>query len=116
MKVNRFLFSVLYCKQRYRCRVAAIFVLAGSGLGGGTRVNWGASFRTPQHVREEWANVHGLADVTSERYDRALNSVCARLGVHENGRSDLDSNATLFKRGFEVSPCCKPADLSVRSP
>lgn len=28
-------------------------VLAGATLGGGTRVNWCASFRTPQHVRQE---------------------------------------------------------------
>lgn len=30
---------------------ASITVLAGSTLGGGTRVNWCASFKTPAHVR-----------------------------------------------------------------
>lgn len=30
----------------------AVSVLAGATLGGGTRVNWCASFRTPAHVRQ----------------------------------------------------------------
>ena len=30
---------------------STVAVLAGSTLGGGTRINWCASFRTPQHVR-----------------------------------------------------------------
>ena len=32
---------------------ATMTVLAGYALGGGTRINWCASFRTPPHVR--WA-------------------------------------------------------------
>jgi len=30
---------------------STIAVLAGSTLGGGTRINWCASFQTPPHVR-----------------------------------------------------------------
>ena len=56
-------------------------ILAGSTLGGGTRVNWQASFRTPPHVREEWAREHGLPAIQSAQYDRALDAVCARIGV-----------------------------------
>ena len=59
-------------------------VLAGSTLGGGTRVNWCASFRTPDHVRREWAEEHGLADFGPQpgsKYGAALDAVCARLGV-----------------------------------
>ena len=59
----------------------AVNILAGATLGGGTRVNWSASFRTPPHVRHEWATRYGLADVASSRYDAALDAVCTRLGV-----------------------------------
>ena len=56
-------------------------VLAGSTLGGGTRVNWCASFKTPDHVRREWAEKHGLQAFTSSEYDAALEAVWQRLRV-----------------------------------
>lgn len=56
-------------------------ILAGATLGGGTRVNWQASFKTPSHVRQEWAEQHGLPDIASDKFDRALDAVCTRLGV-----------------------------------
>ncbi|KAL4422311.1 hypothetical protein ABPG75_008508 [Micractinium tetrahymenae] len=59
----------------------AMSVLAGATLGGGTRINWCASFRTPPHVRREWAEQHGLPAFASKQYDQALDAVCSRLGV-----------------------------------
>ena len=44
-------------------------------------MNWQASFKTPDHVRREWAEKHGLTAVASERYTAALDAVCTRLGV-----------------------------------
>lgn len=63
------------------CGPAGISILAGATLGGGTRVNWQASFRTPAHVRREWAGEHGLEAFNSPRYDRALDAVWQRIGV-----------------------------------
>lgn len=62
-------------------RPAGVSILAGATLGGGTRVNWQASFRTPAHVRREWAGEHGLEAFNSPRYDRALDAVWQRIGV-----------------------------------
>jgi choline dehydrogenase-like flavoprotein len=62
-------------------RDGSVGVLAGSALGGGTKINWCASLRTPQHVRDEWASPpHGLGEaVSGARFDAALDAVCERL-------------------------------------
>jgi len=60
---------------------AGVNIMAGATVGGGTRINWSVSFRTPPHVRKEWDLVNGLPNFTSERYDRAMDAVCSRLGV-----------------------------------
>ncbi|KAL3157363.1 hypothetical protein ABBQ32_011841 [Trebouxia sp. C0010 RCD-2024] len=60
-----------------------IFIWAGATVGGGTRVNWCVSFRTPEHVRREWSEEYGLPMFTSDRYTRAMDAVCKRLGVSE---------------------------------
>ena len=59
-------------------------LLAGATLGGGTTINYTTAYRTPDHVREEWARA-GVAGVASEHYDRALDAVFERLRVnHEH--------------------------------
>lgn len=56
-------------------------MLAGATVGGGTRINWAASFKLPPHVRKEWAEEHGLADFNGPRFDRAMDAVFDRVGV-----------------------------------
>ncbi len=54
-----------------------------STLGGGTKVNWTVSFRTPDHVRQEWAVQHGLPCFAPGPgpFTDALDAVCSRMGV-----------------------------------
>lgn len=62
----------------------ALVMLAGSTLGGGTKINWTASLKPPTHVRQEWASApHGLIHLGpgSAAFDDALDKVCSRLGV-----------------------------------
>src|SRR5437588_12443358 len=60
----------------------SVSLLAGQCLGGGTVVNFTASFRTPDEVREEWAQ-RGVPAVAGEAYDRSLDAVCERLAVNQ---------------------------------
>jgi hypothetical protein len=67
-------------------RRAGVNVMAGATLGGGTRINWSASFRTPDHVRREWARELGLTAFEGPRFTAALDAVCARIGVSTGAR------------------------------
>ena len=56
---------------------------AGSGLGGGTVINWTNSLRTTDWVRSQWATEHGLEDVATETFDRHLDEVWERIKVND---------------------------------
>ena len=56
---------------------------AGSGLGGGTVVNWTNSLRTKDWVRAQWAEEHGLEDVATDAFDRHLDEVWERIKVND---------------------------------
>ncbi|WP_183093655.1 GMC family oxidoreductase [Nocardioides stalactiti] len=74
-------FLNLYALAPQATAEGQINLLAGRGLGGGTVVNYTTSFRTPDHVRQEWADL-GAKQFVTEEYDAALDAVCARLGVN----------------------------------
>ena len=76
---------------------AGISILAGATMGGGTRINWQASFRTPAHVRREWATEHGLEAFNTPRYDRALDAVWQRIGV-TTGKNSYASLRRMLSR------------------
>lgn len=76
----------------------SMIVLAGSTLGGGTTVNWSASFRTPDHVLEEWARDYGFDAAVSAEYQRGLDAVLARSSVG-TGESIANANNTALEKG-----------------
>lgn len=59
---------------------ASIIIFAASTLGGGTTVNWTASFRTPDYVLQEWERDHGLQGLAAA-LQPSLDVVSARLHV-----------------------------------
>jgi choline dehydrogenase-like flavoprotein len=56
-------------------------LLAGSALGGGTVINSLVSLRTPQAIREAWAEL-GLEGLDGEEFDRCTDLVWDRIGVN----------------------------------
>ena len=60
----------------------SIGLLAGSCLGGSTIVNYTFSFRTPDHVRREWASM-GVPAVDGPAFDESLDAVWERISVNE---------------------------------
>lgn len=64
-------------------RDLGVSVLAGATLGGGTVINWGASFRTPEHLRAEWESEHACRGLAGAEFTASLEAVAARLGVNE---------------------------------
>jgi hypothetical protein len=58
-----------------------IIVLAGSCVGGGSTINWSASFETPTHIVQEWAD-GGLSDFRSGgKFSQSMQAVVCKFGV-----------------------------------
>lgn len=74
-------FLELYALAPQATAEGQVQLVAGRGLGGGTVVNYTTSFRTPDHVRAEWAAL-GATQFSSPEYAASMDAVCARLGVN----------------------------------
>lgn len=78
----------------------SIVVLAGSCVGGGSTINWSASFVPPKHVLEDWSGM-GLKEF---RYLISFGNLCTNLAHSnlwislENGRfqKSLETVLTMF--------------------
>jgi long-chain-alcohol oxidase len=82
----------------------SVGLLAAQGVGGTTLVNYTFSFRTPDSVRSEWAEL-GLKAVAGEEFDASLDAVWERIGVNAEhslpSRRDETLRAGLDKLGWE---------------
>jgi choline dehydrogenase-like flavoprotein len=82
----------------------SITILAGACVGGGTTVNWSASFRTPDHVRREWAaqspDMSQFAD--DGAFEKSLDATCKALGVSDrfSHRRDPPPPGREFPSGY----------------
>ena len=78
-----------------------ISMLAGTGLGGGTVINWTNCLRTHGWVREEWARDHGLEGLDGADYDADMDAVLERLQAND-ACSDLNGVHQRLKEGCEA--------------
>lgn len=84
-----------------RTRDAAITVLAGSCLGGGTTVNWSGALRTPDYVLDEWARDHGVTHVLSDAYRASIEAVEAATNVNLD-ETHVDAKGAALQRGADA--------------
>ena len=64
-----------------------VLLLAGSGIGGGTSINWTTSLRTPNQILSEWDTLTGQNNYfNSSEFGNSLDYVCKQLNV------DIENN------------------------
>jgi choline dehydrogenase-like flavoprotein len=78
----------------------AFTVFAGSCLGGGTTVNWAASFRTPDTILAEWADEAILPHLQTREFQRGLEAIGSSLHVTLDESPDNTQNRAL-RQGSE---------------
>ncbi|HJP87293.1 MAG TPA: GMC family oxidoreductase [Gemmatimonadaceae bacterium] len=78
-------------------RDLSMSLLAGSAIGGGTTVNWQSCFRTPDDVREEWAEVSGCGFFETDAFADCLDAVWRRIGVSTDESEMNENNATISR-------------------
>ncbi len=95
-----------------------IYLLLGKCVGGGSVVNGGVCFRTPDYVIDGWRNDHGLTEITHEEMGKAFDRVEERLAIapvpedlHLGGvRRFRDASNRLGYHGYTISRNVKDCD------
>ncbi|HJQ12635.1 MAG TPA: GMC family oxidoreductase [Gemmatimonadaceae bacterium] len=82
-------------------RDLSMSLLAGSAIGGGTTVNWQSCFRTPDAVREEWAEISGCSFFEQEVFTECLDAVWRRIGASTD-ESEMNENNAAICRGAQT--------------
>ncbi len=59
----------------------SISLLQGRSVGGGTTVNWCTSFRTPERILKNWAEVHGVTGLTTQALTPHWEQIEKRLHI-----------------------------------
>ncbi|KAG9150504.1 hypothetical protein Leryth_010880 [Lithospermum erythrorhizon] len=77
-----------------------VVMLAGSTVGGGSTINWGASIKTPNHVLREWEEKYNLEMFGSKKYREAMDVVCNKMGIH-SGVDKEGFNSMVLRKGCQ---------------
>ncbi len=79
-------------------RDLSMSILAGASIGGGTTVNWQSCFRTPDDVRDEWAELSGCSFFAASSFTESLDAVWQRIGASTD-ESEVNENNSAICRG-----------------
>lgn len=110
---ERTAFSRLYAAAPTMSAEGQIALLQGSGLGGGTVINYTTSFRTPDDIRAEWAGV-GARQFADDEYARSLDAVCERVNVNYDHQHPGRRDALLETGAHKLGWHCEPTPRNVR--
>jgi len=77
----------------------SIRILQGKVFGGSTTINWMNSFRTPDHVLEEWAVDYGLHEYLPEYMQPHFEQIEQRMHIHEVPDSDHNQQNRIILDG-----------------
>ena len=95
------------------CWDGSIPILAGTGVGGGTLINWMTSVPAPDDVREEWAAEYGLKDAIGATWDADVDAIGSQLGLTP-ATTIPPKDAVLLRgaadRGWAASPISRNAE------
>lgn len=85
----------------------SVTLLSGTGVGGGTVVNWMTCIDSPAHVRGTWARAHGLDGWDAPSAEADVEAIEAELGVCETAELPPKDRAIVrgaTALGWEVGP------------
>lgn len=74
---------------------ASVYVIAGSGFGGGTTINWSATLPPRHFVRHSWAQKHGVSYFDSPQFTSDLEACMQRMGATAQGVQHNSANSLL---------------------
>ena len=78
-----------------------VLLLAGSGIGGGTSINWTTSLRTPNQILSEWDNLTGQNNYfNSSEFSNSLDYVCKQLNVDDKN-NNIPQKEIKFAEGLK---------------
>ena len=77
-------------------------IFAGACLGGGTTINWTASFATPDYTRRQWAVEAGLKFADSPAYAAHIHEVMASIGVNGQHSPHNPQNQALWRGAVKL--------------
>ena len=97
-----------------------VSMVAGTGVGGGTVINWTNCLRPHDFVRAEWAAEHGLSDLAESEFDGHLDAVFERLQVNADC-SDLNGPHLRLQQacerlGYDFRRITRNADPDLYTP
>ncbi|MBS2030352.1 MAG: GMC family oxidoreductase [Deltaproteobacteria bacterium] len=96
-------YPMLYQDRGVRATAdAAITILQGRTVGGGSVVNWTTSFRTPKATLDVWEREHGVRGIDQAALNPHWDAIEKRLEIHQQPEWGVNANNGVLLRGAKA--------------